>query len=94
MRVLCPSSDDMKLVAVVWRMYHVYFCCRPRSDLDQFKPAQPSMKFEFPQVPLLKEPINRVVGFFQQAEPDRNIIPPPLHIQLKKPTSNPNAPGG
>lgn len=68
---------------------------RPRSDLDQFKPVQPSPKFEFPQIPIIQKPVERVIGFFQQKEPDRNIIPPPLHMQLKKATQVPipNGPG-
>ncbi|KAF6017035.1 hypothetical protein EB796_024656 [Bugula neritina] len=63
---------------------------RPRADLEQFKPAQPSKKFEFP--PPSTEASGKSGGLFQ-SEPDRNIIPPPLHIQLKKPNVNPNAPG-
>ena len=66
---------------------------RSHNDLEQFKPAQPEQKFEFPQVPLLQKPLEHVVGWLQKEEPDRNIIPPPLHIQLKKPTLNPTAPG-
>ena len=68
---------------------------RSRDALSKFKPAQPSPQADFPQlVPMIQKPVERVIGFFQKDEPDRNIIPPPLHEQLRKATAEvPVGPG-
>lgn len=43
---------------------------------------------------MLQKPVEKVMNMFRQQEPDRNIIPPPLHMQLKKATEAiPNGPG-